>query len=158
MIQKRCSPKIAQLKELMSQDVIGQDRDFLKVIVHQAVQDVLEAEMDETLGVRKGQRRESRAGYRSGYYGRSLVTRVGDAGDRSRFPDERDAERRSLRAPQTPYRKPFPLLGSAYGPKGLSRGPLIGPFALAATAVSVRQVMGEPSHERLQLGGSQHDT
>jgi putative transposase len=72
MTRKQCSPRIAELKELMSQD-----QDFLKAIVHQVVQDVLEAEMDETVGARKGQRTEGRLGYRSGYYGRSLITRVG---------------------------------------------------------------------------------
>jgi putative transposase len=72
MTQKQCSPRIRELKELMSQD-----QDFLKAIVHQVVQDVLEAEMDETVGARKGQRTEGRLGYRSGYYGRSLITRVG---------------------------------------------------------------------------------
>ena len=72
MTRKQCSPRIAELKELMSQD-----QDFLKAIVHQVVQDVLEAEMDETLGACKGQRTEGRLGYRSGYYGRSLITRVG---------------------------------------------------------------------------------
>ena len=107
MTQKQCSPRSAQLKELMSQD-----RDFLKVIAHQVVQDVLEAEMDETLGVCKGQRTESRAGgHRRGYYGRSLVTRVGDAGDRSHFPDERDAERRRFGPTQTLHRKPVPPAG-----------------------------------------------
>ena len=33
--------------------------------------------MDEALGAEKGERTESRVGYRSGYYNRTLVTRVG---------------------------------------------------------------------------------
>jgi putative transposase len=41
------------------------------------VQEVLELEMDETLGARKGQRTADRLGYRSGYYSRQLTTRVG---------------------------------------------------------------------------------
>ena len=41
------------------------------------VQEVLEAEMDEALGAGKWERSEGRQGYRSGYYGRTLVTRVG---------------------------------------------------------------------------------
>jgi transposase-like protein len=48
---------MAELKELMSQD-----RDFLKTLVHQVVQDVLEAEMEETLGASKGQRTPGRLG------------------------------------------------------------------------------------------------
>jgi putative transposase len=42
-----------------------------------ALQEVLEAEMTEALGAEKGERASSRQGYRSGYYGRTLVTRVG---------------------------------------------------------------------------------
>jgi putative transposase len=41
------------------------------------VQAALEAEMTEALGAEKGERTESRPGYRSGYYARSLITRVG---------------------------------------------------------------------------------
>jgi putative transposase len=41
------------------------------------VQEVLEAEMDEALGAGKWERSEGRQGYRSGYYGRTLMTRVG---------------------------------------------------------------------------------
>ena len=41
------------------------------------VQQILEAEMDEALGAEKGERTASRQGYRSGYYNRTLVTRVG---------------------------------------------------------------------------------
>src|SRR3984893_15697870 len=37
----------------------------------------LEAEMTETIGAEKGERTETRLAYRSGYYPRSLVTRVG---------------------------------------------------------------------------------
>jgi putative transposase len=38
---------------------------------------VLEAEMDEAVGAQKSERSEARVGYRSGYYTRTLVTRVG---------------------------------------------------------------------------------
>jgi putative transposase len=41
------------------------------------LQEVLEAEMTEALGAAKGERVEGRLGYRSGYYTRSLTTRVG---------------------------------------------------------------------------------
>lgn len=41
------------------------------------MQEVLEAEMDEALGASKSERTPERLGYRSGYYGRTLVTRVG---------------------------------------------------------------------------------
>jgi transposase-like protein len=57
--------------------LVEQDKDLLKEIVREAVQQVLEAEMTEALGAGKGQRTAARRGYRSGYYERSLVTRVG---------------------------------------------------------------------------------
>lgn len=41
------------------------------------MQEVLEAEMDEALGASKSERTSERLGYRSGYYSRTLVIRVG---------------------------------------------------------------------------------
>ncbi|MCO5069176.1 MAG: IS256 family transposase [Kiritimatiellae bacterium] len=57
--------------------VVMEDGDFLKTLMQMALQEVLEAEMDETIGAGKGERTESRRGYRSGHYSRSLITRVG---------------------------------------------------------------------------------
>jgi putative transposase len=57
--------------------VLAEDGDLLKTIIEQTVQQVLEAEMDEALQAGKGERSEQRLGYRSGYDGRTLVTRVG---------------------------------------------------------------------------------
>ncbi|HSL18740.1 MAG TPA: IS256 family transposase [Methylomirabilota bacterium] len=45
--------------------------------VREYIQEVLEAEMDTALGAGKWERSEGRLGYRSGYYGRTLITRVG---------------------------------------------------------------------------------
>jgi putative transposase len=56
---------------------LAEDGDLLKTIIEQTVQQVLEAEMEEALQAGKGERSENRLGYRSGYYGRTLVTRVG---------------------------------------------------------------------------------
>ena len=72
MTQKKHSAKKLDWK-----DVFESDTDGLRALVQQVVQEVLEAEMDETVGAQKGQRTESRVGYRSGYYSRTLVTRVG---------------------------------------------------------------------------------
>jgi putative transposase len=58
--------------------LLSEDRDLLKAIVQETVQQVLEAEMDETLQAGKGERTAARLGYRSGYYSRMLVTRVGN--------------------------------------------------------------------------------
>jgi len=63
---------VEDLKELLSED-----GDLLKTIIEQTVQQVLEAEMDEALQAGKSERSEHRLGYRSGYYNRTLVTRVG---------------------------------------------------------------------------------
>jgi putative transposase len=61
-----------ELKELLAAD-----RDLLQVIVEKVVQQVLEAEMEEALQAGKSERTAARLGYRSGYYSRTLVTRVG---------------------------------------------------------------------------------
>ena len=57
--------------------LLASDKEFLKPLIQTAVQEVLEAEMTEALGAEKGERSEGRLGYRSGYYPRSLITRVG---------------------------------------------------------------------------------
>ena len=55
----------------------GGDREFLRELIRTTLQEVLEAEMTDALGAAKSERTEGRNGYRSGYYGRSLITRVG---------------------------------------------------------------------------------
>ena len=57
--------------------VLAEDRDLLKTIIEETLQPVLQAEMDEALQASKGERTASRLGYRSGYYSRTLATRVG---------------------------------------------------------------------------------
>ena len=52
-------------------------QDFLRPLVHAVIQEFLEAEMAEAVGAEKGERAEGRLSYRSGYYPRSLITRVG---------------------------------------------------------------------------------
>jgi putative transposase len=64
-------------KQINWKEVMAEQGDFLRPLVQEVVQQVLEAEMDEVLGAEKGERTASRQGYRSGYYGRTLVTRVG---------------------------------------------------------------------------------
>jgi putative transposase len=55
----------------------GNDREFLRQLIRTTLQEVLEAEMTEALAAAKSERTVGRNGYRSGYYGRSLITRVG---------------------------------------------------------------------------------
>jgi transposase-like protein len=57
--------------------LMAEDDEFLRALVRTALQEVLEAEMREALGAEKGERATGRQGYWSGYYGRTLITRVG---------------------------------------------------------------------------------
>lgn len=70
-----------------------EDPDFMKGLVREALQQVLEAEMEETLGAAKSERTGGRNGYRSGYYTRSLVTRVGNI--ELRVPQDRQGQFRT---------------------------------------------------------------
>lgn len=72
MTRKKDSAEKKSWKELMNEDA-----DFLRPLMREVVQQVLEAEMDETLGAHKSERTGERVGYRSGYYNRALITRVG---------------------------------------------------------------------------------
>jgi len=57
--------------------LLARDEDFIRAAVEALVQAALEAEMTEAIGAAKGERSETRVSYRSGYYSRSLITRVG---------------------------------------------------------------------------------
>jgi putative transposase len=72
MTRTEVKPAISAVKDLMAQDP-----DALREIVRSVMQTMLEAEMDEALGAGKSERSDARLGYRSGYYTRTLVTRVG---------------------------------------------------------------------------------
>ena len=63
---------VAQVKS-----VLMEQPDFLQPVVQEAVQAMLEVEMEECLQVGRHERSEQRLGYRSGYYRRRLITRVG---------------------------------------------------------------------------------
>jgi putative transposase len=65
-------PELIDLKAALSAD-----SDYLRPMVQAIVQATLEAEMTQALAAEKGERTADRLGYRSGYYGRSLITRVG---------------------------------------------------------------------------------
>src|SRR6201981_3313615 len=72
MTEKKGKSGIIDVKALLAGD-----EEFLRALVRTALQEVLEAEMSEALGAEKGERTVGRQGYRSGYYGRTLITRVG---------------------------------------------------------------------------------
>lgn len=72
MVKSKSIVSLAEVKALLSKDP-----DFLKSMIQQLLQDILEAEMTEALQAAKSERNEARLGYRSGYYDRSLITRIG---------------------------------------------------------------------------------
>jgi putative transposase len=76
MTRKQDSAKARITAEELKQ-LLAEDPDWLKTIVEQTVQQVLEAEMEEALQAGKSERTEARLGYRAGYYNRMLMTRVG---------------------------------------------------------------------------------
>src|SRR5215467_1841317 len=57
--------------------LLAADGDYLRTMIEAIVQATLEAEMTAAIGAEKGERTAGRLSYRSGYYGRSLITRVG---------------------------------------------------------------------------------
>jgi len=59
------------------QEIFGASKDSFKELLREVLQEVLEQEMTDAPGAEKGERSPGRLGYRSGYYSRGLVTRVG---------------------------------------------------------------------------------
>src|SRR6202023_120172 len=72
MTRSEGKPEVIDLKGLLARD-----EDFVRAAMEALVQAALEAEMTEAIGAAKGERSETRLSYRSGYYSRSLITRVG---------------------------------------------------------------------------------
>src|SRR4051812_5130092 len=63
--------------EAEMKNVLMGQKDFLVPMVQEAVQTILGVEMEECLQAGKHERSVERLGYRSGYYRRRLITRVG---------------------------------------------------------------------------------
>ena len=76
--------------KLSGVEAVAGERDLTKASMQEALQEVLEGEMTEFLGAAPGERTESRNGYRAGYYGRNLVTRIGKL--ELRVPRDRNGE------------------------------------------------------------------
>jgi putative transposase len=72
MTQLQDKPNRLSLKGL-----VAEDRDLMRKLVREAMQDILEAEMTEALAAVPGARTHERLGYRAGHYPRTLITRVG---------------------------------------------------------------------------------
>lgn len=64
-------------RRLNLQEIFAVNKDSFRELLREVLQEVLEQEMTEAIGAEKGERSPGRLGYRSGYYGRALVTRVG---------------------------------------------------------------------------------
>ena len=78
----------AKLSVAAAKELLRGSPDGLREVVRAVLQEVLEAEMTEALGAGKGERSAGRLGYRSGYYGRTPITRVGKL--ELRVPQDRD--------------------------------------------------------------------
>jgi len=76
---------IEEVKELFANNGDG-----VKELIRAALQEVLKVEMDDTLGAGPYERNSERRGHRSGYYERSLVTRIGKV--ELRVPRDRDGQ------------------------------------------------------------------
>ena len=72
MTKRKGKAELIDVKELLQRD-----EDFLRAALQALAQAALQAEMTETIGAAKVERTETRLAYRSGYYSRSLITRVG---------------------------------------------------------------------------------
>ena len=72
MTKREVKPAIAAVKDLLFENPDG-----LREVVRAVIQEMLEAEMTDALGAGKSERTPERLGYRAGYYGRTLITRVG---------------------------------------------------------------------------------
>ena len=76
MARRQNSASKSALKAEVKQ-ILAEDQDLLKAMVTATLQQTLEAEMDEALAAEKSKRSAGRLGYRSGYYGRTMITRIG---------------------------------------------------------------------------------
>lgn len=85
MTEKKHSSRLAEVKALLADN-----QDLMKSLVKEVLQEVLDVEMTEFLGADRSERNLGRTGYRSGYYSRGLVTRIGKL--ELRVPRDRNGE------------------------------------------------------------------
>lgn len=128
--------------------LLAGDEGFIRTVVQAVLQEMLEAEMTEAVGADKGERTAARLAYRAGYYGRTLMTRVGKL--ELRVPQDR-AGRFSTELFARYQRSERALVGALAEmyvqgvstrkslPSGLSRGSRRSPRSCAATAFPPRR-------------------
>jgi putative transposase len=72
------------------QEIFGANKDSFKELLREVLQEVLVQEMTDAIGAEKGERSPGRLGYRSGYYSRGVITRVGKL--ELRIPQDRQGQ------------------------------------------------------------------
>src|SRR5688500_16713164 len=75
MTRRQGKGELVDLKAV--RELIAADEDYVRTALQTWFQAAREAEMTEAIGAEKGERTSGRLSYRSGYYERALVTRVG---------------------------------------------------------------------------------
>lgn len=85
MTETKHNRRLADVKALLVEEP-----DMMKALMKEVLQEVLDAEMTEFLGADRNERSVGRNGYRSGYYSRGLVTRIGKL--ELRIPRDRNGE------------------------------------------------------------------
>jgi putative transposase len=75
--KRNTNAKTVTLEPAQMKSVLMEQKDFLVPVVQEAIEAILEVEMEECLQAGKYERSAERTGYRSGYYRRRLITRVG---------------------------------------------------------------------------------
>ena len=116
MTKSEAKPAFAAVKELFSKSPDG-----LREIVRAVMQEMLEAEMTDALGAAKGERTAVRLGYRSGYYSRTLITRVGKlelARRRTAMAASRPNSSNATSAPSRRWWRPWPRCTSRASRQG----------------------------------------
>src|SRR4029450_6818842 len=78
----------SKLAVAAAKELIKGHPESLREIVRAVLQEILQAGMTDALGAAKSERTVGRLGYRAGYYGRTLITRVGKL--ELRVPQDRD--------------------------------------------------------------------
>ncbi len=85
MTETKHSRRLTDVKALLVNEP-----DMMKALLKEVLQEVLGTEMTEFLGADRNERSVGRSGYRSGYYSRGLVTRIGKL--ELRVPRDRNGE------------------------------------------------------------------
>lgn len=88
MTRQKHGAEAAERKAWHPATMAAEQEGVLQVLIRRMLEEGMEAEMNEVVGAEKGQRTASRTGYRSGYFRRTLVTRVGKIG--LRVPQDRE--------------------------------------------------------------------